>query len=416
MTTLIFQKESLPKDFLPYLNWIESQKTIMVESLEQLASINSFSGNPGGVGAVAHQLGKWFTDTGGHVETIELPPVERLDDNGRLQRETFGPLLRVTQHPDASLRVLLVGHLDTVFPPDHPFQKVSCKTDGVMHGPGVADLKGGLIVMLTALKCLAQSPWAANIGWQVIANPDEETGSIGSAGILAEAARRHHVGFVYEPSPPDGSFVSARKGTGTFTVVIRGRSAHAGRDFNQGRNAVHAVAAFIDQLFQLNGRREGVTINPGFVTGGGPVNIVPDRALARFNIRIARREDETWVMRCLEEVQHRVAALEGISVQISGRFTRVPKVIDEKHKALFEMVTHCGRQLGLPMAWRPSGGCCDGNNLAEAGLPNVDTLGVVGGNIHTGEEYMRLDSLVSRAKLSALLLLYLASGRLELSR
>ena len=407
--------KGLPPEVLPHLKWIESQEEAMIASLVQLARINSGSGNIAGLMAMAEHLRHMFLPTGGEIEFVTLPSINRMDDTGTPVSQELGPLVRVVRRPEALFKVLLVGHMDTVFPEDHPFQDVAIKPNGVMQGPGVADLKGGLVIMLTALKCLERSPWAEKIGWEVILNPDEEIGSIGSSPFLEEAAGRHQIGLVYEPPPSEGHLVGSRKGSGSFTIAVRGKSAHAGRDFHQGRNAVHAVAELISALYRLNDRREGLTVNPGYVNGGGPVNVVPDQAVTRFNIRIGHPDDAPWVLQRIEELCTRTQAAEGITVSLQGQFTRPPKIIDEKHEALFDLIDQCGHQLGMAFEWRPSGGCCDGNNLAAAGLTNIDTLGAVGGNIHTAEEYVLLESLVARAKLSALLLFNLASGRAKLS-
>jgi glutamate carboxypeptidase len=279
-----------------------------------------------------------------------------------------------------------------------------------MNGPGVADLKGGLVVMLTALQALERSPFAPGIGWEVLINPDEEVGSPGSAGLLEACARRNHVGLLYEPALANGTLAGARKGSGNFTAVVRGRAAHAGREFHQGRNAIVALAEYTRGLDALNGRREGVTLNPGKVEGGGAVNVVPDLAILRFNVRISSTEDGQWVEAQMDALEQALGRRDGIRVQRYGAFARPPKPISLPNERLFAAVAECGRMLDIPIAWQPTGGCCDGNNLAAAGLPNVDTLGVRGGGIHSEREYVILDSLTERAKLSALLLMRLAGG------
>jgi glutamate carboxypeptidase len=244
-------------------------------------------------------------------------------------------------------------------------------------------------------------------------NPDEEVGSPGSAPLLKRSAQFNHVGLIFEPAFPDGSLASGRKGSGYFTAVVRGKAAHAGRDPHAGRNAIRAMADFIQAIDALNGQRDGVTVNPGFVQGGGPVNIVPDLAVLRFNIRTVRPDDEGWAQKELEKAAKRINDRDGFSLQLHGGFVRQPKVLSKANHRLIEMITQCGRDLDMRVEWRHSGGCCDGNNLASAGLPNVDNLGVRGGNIHSDQEYMHLESLTERAKLSALFLMKLSSGDLK---
>jgi glutamate carboxypeptidase len=277
----------------------------------------------------------------------------------------------------------------------------------------VADLKGGLVVMLTALQALERSPYAEKVGWEVLLNPDEEIGSPGSAPLLEQSARRNHLGLVYEPALADGTLAGARKGSGNFTAVVRGKAAHAGREHHLGRNAIVALADFVGALDALNGRRPGVTVNPGRIEGGGPLNVVPDLAIVRFNVRVADAEQQTWVDQELQRLGAAIDAREGISLALRGRFGRPPKVLTSANLALFEMLAGCGAELGVGIRWQSTGGCCDGNNLAAAGLPNVDTLGVCGGRIHSSREFVLLDSLTERARLSALFLMKLGAGELH---
>ncbi len=404
---------AVPSVFFPYLDWIDTQKERMIQTLLQIVKTNSYSYNLQGLESTMDQLVELFDGLDGEVEKLSLEPTESIDDSGKSTVCELGRALRITKRPYAPLRVFFSGHMDTVFPPNHSFREPTIKSDDILQGPGAADLKGGLVVMLTTLEALERSPWAGNVGWEVLINPDEEIGSPGSLPLLQEAAGRNHIGLVYEPALPDGSLVSYRKGTGDFTVVVKGRSAHAGRDFDKGRNAVCALAEFICSLNDLNGKREGVTLNSGCIHGGGPTNIVPDFALARFNVRTSQPEDEQWVLGRLDRILTGLNNKDGIRVDLSGGFTCKPKLMDEGHQRLFRFVEQCGLQLGLRLEFKPSGGSCDGNNLAAAGLPNIDTMGVVGGHIHTSEEYVLLSSLAAKAKLGALLLFHLANGRVE---
>lgn len=406
----------VPLVFSPYLDWIDTQKSQMIQSLFQLVKTNSYSYNLEGLKSILDQLVELFGGLSGRVEKVTLGPSENIDEAGMITVCELGQALRITKRPEAPLRILFSGHMDTVFPPNHSFQEPTMKNDGILQGPGVADLKGGLVVMLTTLEAFERSPWAEGLGWEVLINPDEEISSPGSAPLLKEAADQNHIGLVYEPALPDGSLVTVRKGTGGFTAVVKGRSAHAGRDFDKGRNAVCALAEFICSINNLNGKRDGVTLNPGYIRGGGPINVVPDFALMRFNVRTSHPDDELWLLDRLDSILSGLKEKDGITVDLHGTFTRKPKRIDERHERLFQFIEQCGQQLGMTLTFEPSGGCCDGNNLAAAGLPNVDTMGVVGGQIHTAEEYMLLDSLVARAKLSTLLLFNLASGQIKWKR
>jgi len=396
--------------FAPWLDWLDTQQQQMLDATIALSRINSGSFNVEGVNAVAYELNRISAGLGGERNFIEVAPYVSMSSSGELLEKPLGQALRIRKRPEALLQVFLGGHLDTVFAADHPFQDIQWLDDNTLNGPGVADLKGGLVLMFKALEALERSPWAKNIGWEVLLNPDEEIGSASSAPLLIEAAKRHQLGMIFEPCFADGNLAGQRKGSGNFSVVAKGRSAHAGREHHLGRNAIRALCDFISALDDLNGQRPGVTINPGFIQGGGAVNVVPDTAIARFNIRIERPEDQPW---CLQKIDGQIAKInqrDGLNLTLHGTFGRQPKILTPTNQKLFELVRECGLSLNMDLQWLPTGGCCDGNNLAAAGLPNIDTLGVQGGNIHSSDEYCLVSSLSQRAKLSALLLMKLASS------
>lgn len=380
----------------------------MLKSTIELAEINSGSLNAEGVNQVLAKLQNLVAPLGGIQEVISVQPWEVINDQGESITHTLGKALRIRKRPEAPVQVFLCGHMDTVFAIDHPFQSVKWLDDNTINGPGVTDLKGGLLVMIKALEVLEQSPWAEHIGWEILFNPDEEIGSPGSASLIDEAAKRIHLGMIFEPSMPDGSLAGKRKGSGNFTVVSKGKAAHAGREHHLGRNAIRALCDFVSAMDNLNGLQPGVTFNPGYIHGGGAVNVVPDTCTHQFNIRIEQPDDEEWCLEQLNQIIENINQRDGIHLTLHGGFSRKPKIITPANQQLFDMVKQFGKELGLEIAVKPTGGCCDGNNLASAGIPNIDTLGVQGGAIHSDQEYLKVSSLVPRAKLSAALLLSLA--------
>lgn len=401
--------EAIERDML---DWIATRQDAMLARTIELAQVNSGSFNVAGVNRVGEMLVADFAALEPVVERIELPAFEQLGEDGEIRARPIGDAWRLRRHPEAPRQVFLGGHLDTVFGAEHAFQQVRTLPDGRINGPGVADLKGGLMVMLTALAALERSPLAGRIGWQVLLNPDEEIGSQGSATLIADAAQVCDVGLIYEPALPDGTLAGARKGSGNFSLVARGRAAHAGREHHLGRNAIAALAQAMAGIDALNGQREGVTLNLGFVHGGGAVNVVPDTAMARFNVRLAQPQDADWCLKAIDAVLDPIRRREGFAIELHGGFTRPPKILDARHQALFALARDCGADLELDIAWQATGGCCDGNNLAAAGVPNIDTLGVRGGAIHSAEEFLIPESLTERAGLSALILARLAQGAL----
>jgi len=383
----------------------------MIERVAALAGIGSSSYDTSGLERCAETIATYAADLG-DLTVERLPPERQINAAGEVEERPLGPLLRLERRPAAHRRVLLCIHYDTVYGEDDPFREVRQVEPGVLRGPGVADAKGGLVVLLTALAALERSPFATDIGWEVLLNPDEEIGSPGSGPLLAAAAARHGLGLLYEPALPDGSLVSARKGSGNYTLVVRGRSAHAGRNPADGRNAIHAIAEVVSGVAALNGAMPGITTNVGRIEGGGAVNVVPDLAIARCNVRAETAAGQQFIERSLRDVLRRVSDRDGFQAELHGGFHNPPKVADEATVNLLRLLAGCGRELGLSLDWQPSGGACDGNKLAAAGLTNVDSLGVRGGAIHSNREFLLLDSLAERAKLSALLLMKLAAGEI----
>lgn len=390
------------------LDWVATQEAAMVALTEQWSAMNSGSYNLAGLRAMREALAGAFAPLGGVADIIPLAPITQINAKGEAVEVPMAEALRISKRPNAALQVLLVGHMDTVYGIDHPFQKTTKISENILNGPGVADLKGGLAIMLHALMALERSPWAENIGWQVLLNPDEEIGSVASDPLLKQAAKGKMLGLVYEPALADGTLAGARKGSGNFTLVVRGRAAHAGRNPEDGRNAIVALADITQRVFTLNGKREGLTLNPAKIEGGGALNVVPDLAILRFNIRTREVADEAWVLAELHKLVDEWCNKDGYHAELHGHFTRKPKPMSPEVQKVFDLVQQCGAELGLTIGIKPSGGCCDGNNLWHHGLPNVDTLGVRGANIHSADEVAYLDSFVERAQLSALILMKLA--------
>ena len=381
----------------------------MLEQVQAWAAINSGSRNLDGLAQMASVLADAFSALPGNLALLEAAEVQTLDAAGAVQTIAHGRNLHLTVRPDAAVQVVLTGHMDTVFAADHPFQSLAWTGDGVLNGPGVADMKGGIAVMLAALKALEASPAAQAIGYEVVINSDEEVGSAGSAALIAQAAMGKTAAFTYEPAAlPDGTLAGARPGSGNFSILIEGRSAHAGRNPEDGRNAILAAADLALRLAKARGPR--LSVNPARIDGGGPNNVVPDRAILRVNMRPFTPQDEARAKAHLDAAVAMVAAEHEVAIHVHGGFGRPPKPMDEKTERLFAFVRACGADLGQGIAWAPSGGVCDGNNIAACGVPVIDTMGVRGGAIHSPQEYLIVDSLVERAQLSALALIRLASG------
>jgi glutamate carboxypeptidase len=378
----------------------------MLSQVERWAAVNSGTGNLAGLGAVAGLLADGFSALPGPVILVEPDPVETVTDKGDVAIIERGKHLHLKVRPEAPVQILLTGHMDTVFAEDHPFQTLTWLDDKTLNGPGTADMKAGLSVILAALSAVEASPLAARIGYDVLINSDEETGSRASARLIAALAQGKMAALTYEPALPDGTLAGARPGSGNFSITLHGKAAHAGRNPEDGRNALIAAA---DLALRLNAAKApGLKINPARIDGGGPNNIVPDLAILRVNMRPMHEDDMALA---LETMRTAVAAVEqehGVHAHVHGGFNRPPKPLDAQAEKLFRLVRDCGASLGLDLAYKATGGVCDGNNIAACGVPVIDTMGPRGGAIHSSDEFLIVDSLAERAQLSALTLLRLA--------
>lgn len=387
------------------LEWPDHDR--MLTQVQIWAEINSGTGNLRGLGTTASLLADAFSSLHGHVELVDPAPVERVLADGRIVEVEHGRHLVATVRPEAPIQLLLTGHMDTVFSEDHSFQTLRWLDEGVLNGPGVADMKGGISVMLAALSAAETAPEFAKVGYQVLVNSDEETGSASSAALIRQLAQGKLAALTYEPSAlPDGTLAGARPGSGNFSIIVKGRSAHAGRNPQDGRNALLAAADLALRLKALT--REGLTVNPARIDGGSPNNVVPDNAILRVNLRPHSPELEQFALAEIEAATRAIGTEHDVAVHIHGGFNRPPKALTPEAEKLFNLVKACGEDLGLSIGWKSTGGVCDGNNIAACGIPVVDTMGVRGGSIHSDEEYLITESLVERARLSALTLLRIA--------
>jgi glutamate carboxypeptidase len=380
----------------------------MLDQVTAWAAVNSGSRNLAGLANVAALLADAFAVLPGEIVLTDASPVEAMAADGRLTQVEHGRNLHLKVRPEAPVQLLLTGHMDTVFGADHDFQKIFWRADGVLGGPGVADMKSGLAVMLAALRAV-EGVGVPGLGYEVVINSDEEVGSPGSAALIAAAARGKKAALTYEPSAlPDGTLAGARPGSGNFSIRITGRPAHAGRNPEEGRNALLAAADLALRLAAA--RQDGLSVNPAKIDGGGPNNVVPDHAVLRVNMRPRTPALQAKAQALLDEAVAAVAAKHDVTIHVHGSFARAPKPLDQEAEKLFALVKSAGADLGQAISWRDTGGVCDGNNIAACGVPVVDTMGARGGAIHSSDEFLIVESLVERAQLSALTILRLAQG------
>ncbi|MEE2929127.1 MAG: hydrolase [Pseudomonadota bacterium] len=392
---------------------IASLESQMQSRTLEWAKINTGSWNRDGLEKLAPLLADRFSALEAEIELISTEPFEKIGDSGEVEGFETGPVIRISSRPDADFQVVMSGHYDTVFPPN-TFTEIKDIGDGKLNGPGLADMKGGLSVMLGALQAFEAGPGKDKLGYQIVITPDEETGNFASAPFLTEAAQSGAmIGMTYEPCMDTGAMSGGRKGSAVFDIVLHGRSAHAGRAKEEGRSAIEAAASMVVSLEALNGQRDGVSFNVGAIDGGGAVNIVPDLAIVRFGARAPDADAAAWATAQVDRLLAEALSRDGITGHVHGGFYRPPKPRNQAQQALFTAVSETGKAIGLELEFVDTGGVCEGNNIFAAGVPNVDTLGVMGGRIHSNEEYVVMSSFVERAQLSALILNRIVDGRLD---
>lgn len=300
--------------------------------------------------------------------------------------------------------LLLSGHLDTVFHPSGPFKALTIDERGrTAMGPGVVDMKGGILVALVALECLHRC--GVELSWTFVLSSDEETGSFCSLPTLETLAREHDFGLVFEPALEGGGLAIARKGSAQFAVEVAGKSAHAGRDFEKGVSAVYALAHTLTSLQTLCDPAKGITVNVGPLEGGAATNVVPDKARAWGNIRYPDDQCQRELDRELSLMEKRNGSLP--SIAIHRTFNRPAKPLTPAVKAMAEAYRTIAGRLNQEVTFAATGGVCDGNILQSAGLPTLDSLGVRGGGLHTHAEWIDLASLVERSQLLACFMTHL---------
>lgn len=404
--------DMLTKDDELALNFLNDRKDHMVRQTVEWAKTNTGSWNRSGLITLSKKILEAFSQLDALPELINLPAIRKIANDGSLSLFHTAGVIHAQSRPQAPVQLILTGHYDTVFP-SGTFEEITDIGDGKLNGPGLADMKGGLVVMLEALKTFERGPLKSKLGYRIVLTPDEEIGNFASAAYLESAAKEAQIGLTFEPAMETGAMSGARKGSAIFDIVFEGRSAHAGRNPQDGRNAIYAAASFTTQVEKLENKIEGVTFNVGKIDGGSANNIVPDLAIVRMGVRAPNAECAHWATTSLKDLYDQTLLREGIKGHFSGGFYRPPKPKNKAQTALFDVTHRTGKALNLDLTFHDTGGVCEGNNVFSAGTPNIDTLGVRGGRIHSHDEFVVTNSFVERASLTALLINRLADGRID---
>ena len=297
--------------------------------------------------------------------------------------------------------LLLLCHMDTVFDAGTLERFPLSEENGLLRGPGVYDMKGGIVATLFAVRLLRERGLLRR-PLTALFTSDEETGSATSRPLIETLARPAAAAFCLEPAMDDGSLKTARKGTGEIEIVARGRAAHAGTDHARGRNAIEELAHHVLAVQRLTDYDLGTTTNVGQVSGGTRPNVVPDEARARVDFRIANPAD---VARLEDWAATRRPVIDGCSVEVRLAVNRPPMPRDAVMAAAYGKARAIGRGLGLDLGEGSTGGGSDANFVAPLGVPVLDGLGVRGSGAHSERERVLIDSLPERAALLARLIL-----------
>jgi glutamate carboxypeptidase len=297
--------------------------------------------------------------------------------------------------------ILMLCHMDTVFPVGTLARMPFREAQGRIHGPGVLDMKAGIVISLTSMAQLVTSKVSLPYAVTLLCTSDEEIGSPSSRGLIEELARGSSLVLVMEAAMPDGALKTWRKGVGEFEVRVTGRAAHAGGAHAEGRNAIEEMAHQVLAIQKLTDYEAGTTLNVGVVQGGTVTNVVPEEAVAQVDVRISRPEEWGRITAAMNSLQ---PVLDGTALQVHGVLNRPPMPFDERAQATFARAREIAAPLGLKLEAGGTGGGSDANFVAPLGIPVLDGLGAVGDGYHSEREFILADSLPERASLLAALL------------
>ena len=376
---------------------VASDLAAYLADLERLVGIDCGSYTPDGVNEVGRFVADVLRGLGAEVEV-------RPDPAGRFGDTVIGTFHGTTH----GVRALLIGHMDTVFDPGTVAQRPFRIDNDIAYGPGVTDMKSGLLAGLYALKALVGEfdglPFERVT---FIANPDEEVGSPSSSPHIREAAADADVCLVLECARANGDIVSARKGILDTRLTVHGRAAHSGVEPEKGRSAVLEAARLVRDLHALNGRWPGVTVNVGVIRGGTRPNVVAERCDLEVDVRSTNAEGLAAVEAAIRELTATTEVPDTtIEMQLAVAWAPMEKL--ERSGRLVEHAQAVARQLGFEVRDASTGGASDANTTSGMGVPTLDGLGPIGGNDHSPAEYLEVDSIVPRTTLLAGLLLAIA--------
>lgn len=384
----------------PITAWLAGQQPAMIALLREIVSIDSGSYNKAGIDAVGTAIRRFLEEHGIAVETL---PQKKHGDCLRALVPAGGP-------GASNRKIVLMGHRDTVYPDGEVARRPFTLEDGVAIGPGVADMKAGLVMnafLLAAFKRFGGAPGPL-VG---LFTGDEEIGSPEGRAVIEAEARDARAVFNSEPGRLSGNVVSGRKGGVFMLMRITGKAAHSGGSFTEGISAIEELARKIVAIHALTDVARGVTLNVGLVSGGQSVNTVAPWAEGQIDLRYAAPEDREPVMAQIRAIVAR-SFVPGTSATLEIRGEFLPLTQDEAAKRLLGVYTEAAAASGFTTSGEFSGGCADSGFTAAVGAPTICAVGPVGGKAHSPEEFLKVDSLVPRATACARAIIGLAAAGL----
>lgn len=375
-------------DLQATLDWLAAQRPVMLALLEEVVNIDSGSYDRAGVEAVGERFRRFFEDEGIRVS---IHPNDLFGD--AIEAEVAGS-------GGSNKPIVLMGHRDTVFPKGEAARRPFRIENGRAYGPGVCDMKAGLVMnafVLAAFHRFGGAP-APLIG---LITSDEEIGSPSCRGVIEETARGARAVLNSEPGRPSGNIVTGRKGGVFMRLEVAGRAAHSGGNFKEGISAIGELAHKITALHAITDLDRGTTVNVGLIAGGQSVNTVAPLAEAQIDLRYVNPPDRADAMARIEAIAAE-ATVSGTSATLDIRGEFYPLVQDQGSKALYSAYREASAGLGLTVDGEFAGGCADSGFTASIGCPTLCAVGPIGGKAHSPEEYLEVDSLVPRAQAMAL--------------
>jgi glutamate carboxypeptidase len=378
------------------VDWLASQKEAMLTLLRDAVNVDSGSYDKAGVDAVGQIFIDFF-----HRQGLLV---------AREPHECFGDAIHIRLDDTRPNRkpVLLMGHRDTVFPKGEAARRPFRVDGGRAYGPGVADMKGGLVInafVLAAFKRFGGAP----IPLAGLFTSDEEIGSPSSRPIIEAAARAARCVFNSEPGRPSGNIVTGRKGGVFMAFEVFGKAAHSGSNFEKGISAIGELAHKVVALHCLTDLKRGITVNVGTVTGGQSVNTTAPHAGGQIDLRYIRPDDRPAALAAIQEIMDR-PNVPGTTARLEIRGEFLPLFATPEAEELLSIYRAAASGLGLDIDGEFSGGCADSGFTAAVGCPTLCGTGAVGGGAHTPDEYLEVESLVPRAQALAIAILSLSAN------